>query len=84
VAELPPNLAAPGAGEPEVVIPGSSMADIERHAVCKTLEAANGCTTRAAAILGMSVRAVQYRMQRYASAPKDEPRAAALEGPRPL
>jgi DNA-binding NtrC family response regulator len=77
-AELPPNVAAWLGDGPGVVIPGSSMADIERHAVLKTLEATGGSTTKAAAILGMSVRAVQYRMQKYASAPKDEPRAAAL------
>jgi DNA-binding NtrC family response regulator len=78
-AELPPNLTVSAASGAEVVIPGSTMADIERHAVLKTLEATRGSTTKAAAILGMSVRAVQYRMQRYASAPKHEPRAAALE-----
>ena len=55
------------------------MAAIERHAVLTTLEATGGSTTKAAAILGMSVRALQYRMQKYGSAPKDEPRAAALE-----
>ena len=55
---------------PEIVIPGSTMADIERHAVLRTLEATGGSTTRAAAILGMSVRAVQYRMQKYSAAPK--------------
>jgi DNA-binding NtrC family response regulator len=80
VDELPPSLASPSACEAEVVIPGSSMADIGRHAVLKTLEAAKGSTTTAAAILGMSVRAVQYRMQKYAIAPKNEPQAAAPDG----
>jgi DNA-binding NtrC family response regulator len=78
-AELPPNLTPLTGRESEVVIPGSTMADIERHAILKTLEATSGSTNKAAAILGMSVRAIQYRMQKYASAPKDEPRAAALE-----
>jgi DNA-binding NtrC family response regulator len=78
-AELPSNLTARPARGAEVIIPGSTMAEIERYAVCKTLEATRGSTTKAAAILGMSVRAVQYRMQRYGSAPKDEPRAGALE-----
>jgi DNA-binding NtrC family response regulator len=78
-AELPPSLSAPSAGRPGIVIPGSTMAAIERHAVCETLEATGGSTTKAAAMLGMSVRALQYRMQKYSSAPKDEPRAAALE-----
>jgi DNA-binding NtrC family response regulator len=78
LAELPSNLASQS-DECPVEIPGSTMAEIERHAVLRTLEATGGSTSRAAAILGMSVRAVQYRMQKYASAPKDEPRAAALE-----
>jgi DNA-binding NtrC family response regulator len=80
-AELPPDLTASSANRPEVLIPGSTMADIERHAILRTLESTRGSTTKAAAVLGMSVRAIQYRMQRYASAPKDEPRAAALEMP---
>jgi two-component system NtrC family response regulator len=82
-ADLPPNLAARVALAPGILIPGSTMADIERHALLETLEAAGGSTTRAAAILGMSVRAVQYRMQKYAAAPKDEARAAALEATTP-
>jgi DNA-binding NtrC family response regulator len=79
VAELPPDLTLVAANASEIRIPGSTMADIERHAVLTTLEATGGSTTKAAAVLGMSVRAIQYRMQKYASAPKDEPRAAALE-----
>jgi DNA-binding NtrC family response regulator len=78
-AELPPNLTALSPDRPGVLIPGSTMADIERHAVLATLEATKGSTSKAAAMLGMSVRAVQYRMQKYGSAPKDEPRASALE-----
>jgi DNA-binding NtrC family response regulator len=78
-AELPPNLIALSANRSEVNIPGSTMAEIERHAILTTLEATGGSTTKAAAMLGMSVRAVQYRMQKYGNAPKDEPRASALE-----
>jgi DNA-binding NtrC family response regulator len=77
-AELPANLRPPLADGSAVIIPGSTMAEIERHAILTTLEATGGSTSKAAAILGMSVRAVQYRMQKYGSAPKDEPRAAAL------
>ena len=51
-------------------IPGSSLADIERHAILKTLEFVGGSTTRAAQILGISVRKIQYRLHDYADAPK--------------
>lgn len=46
-------------------IPGSTMADIEREAILKTLEACEGSTTRAAEILGISVRTIQYRLRDY-------------------
>jgi DNA-binding NtrC family response regulator len=78
-ADLPPNLSGPSPDRSEVIIPGSTMAAIERHAVLTTLEATRGSTTKAAAILGMSVRALQYRMQKYGNAPKDELRAPVLE-----
>ena len=78
-ADLPPNLTGSSPDRFEVIIPGSTMAAIERHAVLTTLEATKGSTSKAAAILGMSVRALQYRMQKYGSAPKDGPRAPALE-----
>jgi DNA-binding NtrC family response regulator len=46
-------------------IPGSSIAQIERYAILKTLEHTNGSTSRAAAILGISPRTIQYRLQEY-------------------
>ncbi len=46
-------------------IPGSTLASIERHAILATLDAAGGSTIRAAEILGVSVRTVQYRLQEY-------------------
>jgi two-component system, NtrC family, response regulator HydG len=46
-------------------VPGSSMAEIEKHAILSTLEAADGSTTRAAEILDISVRTIQYRLHEY-------------------
>ena len=46
-------------------IPGASMAEIEKHAILTTLEAAEGSTTRAAEILDISVRTIQYRLHEY-------------------
>lgn len=53
VFELPPN------------IPGSSLAEIERYAILKTLEAQGGSTSRAARVLGISVRKIQYKLHEY-------------------
>jgi two-component system NtrC family response regulator len=47
------------------LIPGASLFDIEREAVLRTLEAVGGSTARAAAVLGVSVRKVQYRLKEY-------------------
>ena len=41
------------------------MRDIERYAIVKTLEACGGSTTRAAEVLGISVRTIQYRLHEY-------------------
>jgi two-component system, NtrC family, response regulator HydG len=51
--------------ESGVRIPGASMAEIERHAILTTLEACEGSTTKAAEILGISVRTIQYRLHDY-------------------
>jgi two-component system response regulator HydG len=46
-------------------IPGATMAEIERHAILTTLEAMGGSTTKAAEILDISVRTIQYRLHEY-------------------
>jgi hypothetical protein len=50
-------------------VPGSTLAAIERHAILATLEHTGGCTSRAAAILGISPRTIQYRLREYAGEP---------------
>ncbi len=55
-------------GEPRV--PGSTMADIERHAILQTLDSVAGSTVRAAEILDVSVRTIQYRLHEYGITPK--------------
>ncbi len=52
-----------------VRIPGSTLEEIERHAILSTLEAAGGSTSRAAQMLGISIRKVQYRLHEYGIAP---------------
>ena len=41
------------------------MDELERYAILATLEAAGGSTSRAARMLGISVRKIQYRIQEY-------------------
>jgi DNA-binding NtrC family response regulator len=59
-----PTASAPVArGGPR--IPGSTMAEIERFAILSTLEAVSGSTSRAAEMLDISVRTIQYRLHEY-------------------
>ena len=46
-------------------IPGSSLADLERHAILRTYEATGGDTAEVARVLGISQRKVQYRLRDY-------------------
>ena len=46
-------------------IPGATMAEIERHAILTTLDAVGGSTAKAAEILDISVRTIQYRLSEY-------------------
>ena len=52
-------------------IPGATMAELERYAILKTLEATDGSTTKAAEILDISVRTIQYRLHEYGINAKD-------------
>jgi DNA-binding NtrC family response regulator len=46
-------------------IPGSTMAQLEQFAILKTLEHTGGSTSRAADMLAISPRKIQYRLQEY-------------------
>jgi two-component system response regulator HydG len=46
-------------------IPGSTLAEVERYAITKTLEATDGSTSKAAEILDISIRTIQYRLHEY-------------------
>jgi two-component system response regulator HydG len=58
-------------------IPGSTLAEIERHVILATLEACGGRTSQAAQMLDISVRKIQYKLHEYGlsmqrtAAPKD-------------
>ena len=59
--------AATGAAA-RVRIPGSTLDDLEREAILRTLEAVSGSTSRAAAMLGISPRKIQYKLKEYQQA----------------
>ena len=67
---LPAELGAADGESSTPTIPGSTMADIERHAILTTLECHGGSTSRAAEVLGISVRKIQYKLHEYGAAPK--------------
>jgi two-component system NtrC family response regulator/two-component system response regulator HydG len=46
---------------------GRTMEEIEREAILRTLESVGGSTSRAAAILRISARTIQYKLKQYRS-----------------
>ncbi len=74
---LPVDVAPSAQGLPR--IPGATMAQIERYAILATLEATTGSTTRAAEVLDISVRTIQYRLHAYGLAVKMP--SVGLRGP---
>jgi len=65
---LAPHGAAPAAPSHAIEgcrIPGSALAEIEREAILRTLESVDGSTIRAARILRISPRKIQYKIREY-------------------
>jgi two-component system NtrC family response regulator/two-component system response regulator HydG len=48
-----------------ISIPGSTLAEIEREAILRTLESVGGSTSRAADLLQISARKIQYKLKEY-------------------
>jgi DNA-binding NtrC family response regulator len=84
VRHLPPNVRPRRhmAGRP--VIPGATMAELERYAILETLRVMGGSTSKAADVLGISVRTIQYRLHDYYDSPRGDVEAlsAATGTPR--
>jgi len=47
------------------VVPGSRLDEIERYVILETLKLTRGSTSKAAEMLGISVRTIQYRLHDY-------------------
>jgi len=73
----PPSATSPAAvGTPSGIrIPGSTLAEIEREAILRTLESTNGSTSRAASVLEISARKIQYKLKEYQQVGAVGPRA---------
>jgi DNA-binding NtrC family response regulator len=65
VKHLPPTLVPSSEREGPPPVPGSTIADLERYAILKTLEACGGSTSKAALVLGVSTRKIQYKLQEW-------------------
>ena len=66
-----------GATRAGVAIPGSTLAEIEREAILRTLEAVGGSTSRAATLLEISARKIQYKLKEYRQQGAIAPRKGA-------
>ncbi|XXF75156.1 sigma-54 dependent transcriptional regulator [Myxococcaceae bacterium GXIMD 01537] len=79
--DLPPVLRGPRplGSTSNTLIPGATLATIEREAILRTLEMVQGSTTRAAEILGISVRKIQYRLKEYSSGKTPSPSEEGAE-----
>ena len=71
-AGAPPDIMPP--------VPGTTIYDLERYAILRTLESCKGSTSKAATILGISPRKIQYKLHEYASG-SPLPALAAHDGP---
>jgi len=66
------------------LIPGASLFEIEREAILRTLDSVGGSTARAAEILGVSVRKIQYRLKEYRTGQQPSRSRAHEEGREPF
>jgi DNA-binding NtrC family response regulator len=72
VKQLPPAIKPMPAPTGMPIVPGATMAEVERYTILETLKATGGSTSRAAEMLGISARTIQYRLHDYNAAPKSE------------
>ncbi len=68
--DLPPSLSGPRPNahrDSGSLIPGATLYAIEREAILRTLEITHGSTAKAAEVLQISPRKIQYRLKEYAA-----------------
>ncbi|MEO7329164.1 MAG: sigma-54 dependent transcriptional regulator, partial [Minicystis sp.] len=74
---LPAGIHAQASPDTTPPIPGTTIYDLERYAILRTLEACKGSTSKAATILGISPRKIQYKLHEYGSSVGPASRAEA-------
>jgi len=62
---LPPTVVPSDERDGPPPIPGSTIAELERYAILRTLETCGGSTSKAATVLGISPRKIQYKLHEY-------------------
>jgi len=73
VEDLSPAIAAARPREDGMPhVPGATLASLERYAILTTLEHTGGSTSKAAALLGISPRKIQYKLHEYESGAKPD------------
>ncbi len=65
VTDLPIDPAGRETESLSLLVPGVTLAEVERYTIMKTLEAVGGSPTKAAAILGVSKRTIHYRLDEW-------------------
>jgi DNA-binding NtrC family response regulator len=83
--DLPATVAGASCDPLDVEIPGSTLAEIERSAILKSVKAAGGRATEAAAMLGISKSKMYYRLRDYGIHParRDDAEPDAVMGALP-
>ena len=69
---LPANVRPVASANGMPPVPGSTLAELERYAILETLKLTGGSTSKAAEMLGISVRTIQYRLHDYNAAPRSD------------
>jgi DNA-binding NtrC family response regulator len=83
VRHLPAPITKENRAEAMPSIPGTSIYDLERYAILRTLEACKGSTSKAATILGISPRKIQYKLHEYSIEPPGDGRRDGAGGSEP-
>jgi DNA-binding NtrC family response regulator len=78
---LPSSVVPVAPAAPGLKIPGSTMAELERFAILETLKSVGGSTSKAAEMLGISARTIQYRLHEYHQAPRSDVQVVRKDGP---
>ncbi|MFK7986761.1 MAG: sigma-54 interaction domain-containing protein [Sandaracinaceae bacterium] len=65
VADLPIHPPRENFDPLHFLVPGITIAELERYAILRTLESVDGSPSKAASILGISRRTIQYRLRQW-------------------